>query len=492
MSINFTFTGTANSTYTPPGTALLYGTMAYNAAGNGIRPVNDNFSQLVDVIAAETTGYSEAVIDFTLATAGAEAGLCFIDGTRSGFSLIITSSALVLRKEVSGSAGSTIASLSTTNSGSATYRVSITLSTGDIVVTKNSTQVLTGTYTDIASGLRPGIQSYIYDGTGASYASLVTSTGTGVARTIDSIGSSGVVTLGATGTAITTTGLGTLTSLTIGGVAVTALSAAGGDGTFTAPAMAEGLSVGLIGAAVGVIAGDGTNTASTTCTLALPTGWSYITLAGTLNTSTTSLLYNAAPAVAAGDQIVGETAKITLYQSLDAETDYVGTQTLYHIDATDGVWRSFSLTTGNAGGSTATPSGTSLSLQVGTAVARGSASVTPAGRSLSLVVGTATASGGAGSPGNATPSGVSVSLQVGTSVGRGSATATPAGVSLSLTNGTPVARGAAIVQAVGVVINLVSGLISFPRTDESPNLPTFLVESVSKLRKTFRKSFRKK
>jgi hypothetical protein len=83
-------------------------------------------------------------------------------------------------------------------------------------------------------------------------------------------------------------------------------------------------------------------------------------------------------------------------------------------------------------------------------------------------------------------------LQVGTSVGRGSATATPAGVSLSLTNGTPVARGAAIVQAVGVVINLVSGLISFPRTDESPNLPTFLVESVSKLRKTFRKSFRKK
>jgi hypothetical protein len=58
--------------------------MAYNAAGNGIRPVNDNFSQLVDVIAAETTGYSEAVIDFTLATAGAEAGLCSIDGTRSG------------------------------------------------------------------------------------------------------------------------------------------------------------------------------------------------------------------------------------------------------------------------------------------------------------------------------------------------------------------------------------------------------------------------
>ena len=49
-----------------------------------------------------------------------------------------------------------------------------------------------------------------------------------------------------------------------------------------------------------------------------------------------------------------------------------------------------------------------LSLQVGTAVARGSASATPTGRSLSLVVGTATASGGAGSPGNATPSGVSV------------------------------------------------------------------------------------
>lgn len=492
MSISLTFTGSAGSTYTPPGSAALYGAMVYNAAGNGIRPTPDNFSQLIDAISAETTGYAEAIIDFTGVSAGAEAGLCFIDGTRSGFSLIITSSSLVLRKEVSGSPGPTITSLSTTNSGSATYRLSITLATGAVVVTKDSVQVLTGTYTDIVSGLRPGLQSYIYGGTGASYGSLTTSTGTGIARTIDSIGSSGVVTIGATGTAITTTGLGTLTSLTIGGVAVTALSATGGDGTFTTPVMAEGLSVGLIGAAVGVIAGDGTNTASTTCTLVLPTGWSYITLAGTLNTSTTSLLYNAAPAVAAGDQIVGETAKITLYQSLDAETDYVGTQTLYHIDATDGIWRAFNLTTGIGGGSTASPSGTSFVLQVGTPVARGAGSVTPTGRSLSLVVGTATASGGAGSPGNATPSGVSVSLQVGTSVGRGSATASPTGVSLSLTNGTPVSRGAAIVQAVGVAISLVSGLISFPRTDESPNLPTFLAESVSKLRKTFRKSFRKK
>ena len=492
MSISLNFTGTANANYSPPSTAFLYGTMAYNAAGTGIRPVNDNFSQLVDIIAAETTGYSEAVIDFAAATAGAEAGLCFIDGTRSGFSVIITSSSIVIRNEVSGSPGSNIASLSTTNSGSATYRVSITLSTGSVVVTKNSTQVLTGTYGGSPSGLRPGIQSYIYDGTGASYTSLTTSTGTGVARTIDSIGSSGVVTLGASGVAITTTGLNTLTSLTINGVAVSSLSAPGGDGTFTSPPLAEGLAVGRLNTSVGVIASDGTNTASTTATLTLPSGWSYITLAGTLNTSSTSLLYNAAPAVDVGDQIVGETAKITLYQSLDAETDYVGTQTLYHIDATDGIWRAFNLTTGIGGGSTASPSGTSFVLQVGTPVARGAGSITPTGRSLSLVVGTATASGGVGSPGNATPSGVSVSLQVGTSVGRGSATASPAGVSLSLTNGTPVSSGAAIVQAVGVAISLVSGLISFHRTDESPNLPTFLVESVSKLRKTFRKSFRKK
>lgn len=366
MSISLTFTGSAGSTYTPPGTATLYGAMVYNAAGNGIRPTPDNFSQLIDVIAAETTGYSEAVIDFTGASGGSEAGLCFIDGTRSGFSLIITSSSLVLRKEISGSAGSTIASLSTTNSGSATYRLSITLSTGAVVVTKNSVQVLTGTYADIVSGLHPGIQSYIYGGTGASYASLTTSTGTGVARTIDSIGSSGVVTLGAAGSAITTSGLGTLTSLTINGVAVTALSATGGDGTFTAPAMAEGLSVGLLGSSVGAIAGDGTNTASTTCTLALPVGWSYVTLSGTLNTSTASLLYNAAPAVAVNDQIVGESAKISLYPSLDAETDYVGTQTLYHIDATDGIWRSFSLTTGNVGGGlTANVTGVSATANVG-------------------------------------------------------------------------------------------------------------------------------
>lgn len=481
MSISLTFTGSAGSTYTPLGTATLYGAMVYNAAGNGIRPTPDNFSQLIDVIAAETTGYSEAVIDFTGASGGSEAGLCFIDGTRSGFSLIITSSSLVLRKEVSGSAGPTITSLSTTNSGSATYRLSITLATGAVVVTKDSVQVLTGIYTDIVSGLHPGIQSYIYGGTGASYASLTTSTGTGVARTIDSIGSSGVVTLGAAGSAITTSGLGTLTSLTINGVAVTALSATGGDGTFTAPAMAEGLSVGLLGSSVGAIAGDGTNTASTTCTLALPVGWSYVTLSGTLNTSTASLLYNAAPAVAVNDQIVGESAKISLYPSLDAETDYVGTQTLYHIDATDGIWRSFVLTTGEVGGGlTVSLTGVSATANVGTItpiLGDPSLSVAVTGVAGTGTVGTVVPSLGSGADITVAISGVASTGTVGT--------VTPVLGGTTLTVGI---TGASGTGTVGTVTTTLTDYIVRVSTD----LPKFIVSVAKSIRRSFKKSFRKK
>lgn len=517
MSINLNFTGSANSNYTPPGTAFLYGTMAYNAAGTGIRPVNDNFSQLVDIIAAETTGYSEAVIDFTLATAGAEAGLCFIDGTRSGFSVIITASSITLRNEVSASAGSTIASLSTTNSGSVTYLVSVNLSTGAVVVTKNGTQVLTGTYGGSTSGLRPGIQSYIYDGTGASFVSLVTSTGTGVARTVDSVGSSGVVTLGATGVPITTTGLGNLSTVTISGVAVSALSADGGDGTFTAPSPVDGAALGLLGAGKPLIAGDGTNTASTTVTTAPPTGWSYVTLAGTLNTSQTSLLYQASPAVAIGHQIVGETAKITLYQSLDAETSYVGSQTLWHIDATDGVWRSFTLTTGNAGGggATATPSGVQAVASVGVVTASGGGKSTPSGVQATASVGTVTASGGAkaapsspgmtstvgtvvgkggatalvtgvqasalvgtvvaignggGTAGTATPAGVQAAVSLGAVIARGGATAAPASPGLTSFVGSVIARGGAIVAVIGVQARALVGFIGTPPAPEDNSL----------------------
>lgn len=306
--------------------------------------------------------------------------------------------------------------------------------------------------------------------------------------TLYDLNGNNIVKVGSSGNTISTAGLGTLTSLTIGGVSATSLSAPGGDGTFSFPGYVDGVVTSLL-STVTAVAGDGTNTANRSVTLQPTDGWSYVTLSGTLNSSNTGILYNFSPAAVTGDQIVFESGNVIVDAQGNIETDT--NTTLWHIQASTGVARSVAVTV-IAGGSTATPSGTSLSLQVGTAVARGSASATPTGRSLSLVVGTATASGGAGSPGNATPSGVSVSLQVGTSVGRGSATASPTGVSLSLTNGTPTARGAAIVQAIGVAISLVSGLISFPRTGDSPNLPTFLVESVSKLRKTFRKSFRKK
>ncbi len=473
MSINLTFTGTPDTNYTPPGTAVLYGTMAYNAAGTGIRPVNDNFSQLVDVIACETTGSAEAVIDFSLATAGAEAGLCNINSARSGFSVIITASSIVLRKEVSGSGGATLSSLSVSNSGSATYKFDYTTSTGSISIKKNGTEVLTGVYTDITSGLRPGIQSYIYNGTGASYNSLVTSTGTGVARTIDSIGSSGVVTLNSS-VPINTTGLGTLTGVTIGNAPAGDISAPSGDGTFTAPVIADGSAIGLLGSGRLASATDGTNTASGTCTIALPAGWSYVTLAGTLNTSATSLLYQGVPTAAVNDQIVGETAKITMYPTLDAETSYVGVQTLYHISASDGIWRSFNLTTGNSGG------GVTYNIT-------GLQATTARGTITQLLAGVTYALTG-----------------LSTTMSRGNITGQSGGVIHALTGLSATASRGTISAVSGGVRYLITGLQALmsrgnvvgadgnvPSESKEDSLPTFIKSSVKAFKKPFKRLFRK-
>lgn len=314
---------------------------------------------------------------------------------------------------------------------------------------------------------------------------------------------------GDTGVAYTTTGLSTVSSITIGALAATSISDTSGDGTHSIPTLVDGVAHELYGTKTVTITGTGGSPTTTTSFQPLNTQ-SFVTLSGTLNTTNTGVLYNFSPAAVVGDQVVYTTATATVGAQGNLTTDFIGTQTMWHIDAATKTARSYSVVTGTGAGANGvsvslqagTPTasgsaltavfGSSLSLLQGTPVARGSAVTTPLGRSVSLVVGTVSASGGAGSPGNATPSGVSMSLQIGTSVGTGSASVSPSGVSVSLTNGTPVARGSAVVQAVGVVLSLVSGFISFPRTGESPNLPTFLVESVSKFRIAFRKSFRKK
>lgn len=494
MTASLSFSGTGLTPYTVPGTHTLYGGGAIQYAADGASiflPNTDSFIQLVDNAICVGLCSVESTVNWNNTFVGNEFGLCFIDAAQTGFSLIVTPTLVRLRNEVAGSPGSTISQSSTATTGTAdvVFKVDLDLSTGAITVLKNGVSVLTGTYSGTTTGLRAGLQVYhASDNPIHAYRTLNTVTST-TAKTIVTI-NSGSVRVGSTGNTIDTLNMTTLTGLTIGGKAMTSLSATDGDGTFSAPSFVDGQTYALMGSR-SAVATDATGSASKNVTLQPPTGWTVTTLEAPLNT-TTGVITGLSPAAQAGEQIVYQALYGDILPSGVYQGDFDGTFQIVRIrlDSTVDIYNVH--TVAPSGGSTASPSGTSLVLQVGTPVARGAGSVTPTGRSLSLVVGTATASGGVGSPGNATPSGVSVSLQVGTSVGRGSARASPTGVSLSLTNGTPVSRGAAIVQAVGVAISLVSGLISFPRTDESPNLPTFLAESVSKLRKTFRKSFRKK
>lgn len=262
---------------------------------------------------------------------------------------------------------------------------------------------------------------------------------------ISNIGVAGVVTDGAASVAIASTNLGTVTSASLGRLSADSLSATSGNGTIHFPTLVDGAQFELFGKRI-VTAGDGTNTAKYAVTFNPAAGWNYVTLYGTLNTTTTGVLNTFSPAAVAGDQIVFETSKGTVDGQGYPLSDYDGTQTMWHIQASTGTARSYSVVTVLSGAANATPSGVSLSLQAGTATAKGAA--------------------------NTSPSGVSLALQAGTPSSKGAAKATPAGVSFSLVVGTAI----------------FSSIIS----SVSDSLPKFLKDAVKAFRKPFSKPFRKK
>lgn len=161
--------------------------------------------------------------------------------------------------------------------------------------------------------------------------------------TIYDINGNNVVRVGSTGNTISTAGMGTLTSITLGGKAATNLNAPGGDGPFDMPGFVDGASYSLMGS-VTAVATDGTNSDDLAVTLYPPIGYDYVTLAGTLNTSNTGVLYQFSPAAAVGGQIVFPLACIVDAQG-NLLTDVDGSQTLYYITPA-GVVYQFTLTTG--------------------------------------------------------------------------------------------------------------------------------------------------
>lgn len=151
---------------------------------------------------------------------------------------------------------------------------------------------------------------------------------------IDSLDSS--ITYGSSGT-ITTTGMATLTTMTIDGIAVAAINAPSGDGSWTFNSRVNGAIVPGIGSGKAVSIGDGTLTSTSTITVATPTGENLQTIASPVSTNSSYLNYWLT--LANGWQVTMATAAAMgvannqINANSQIVTDYVGSQTIW-------IWRS--------------------------------------------------------------------------------------------------------------------------------------------------------
>lgn len=451
------FTGTAGtSVVVPGGYTLLGGGFTYYSDGLGVVEYGVTSEIVSDVVVSGSQRYT-AVIDLSPPHYWSRAGIAFVDPiTRTGVKVYLyqEGATLVIQEQVAGADGASIASTSVGASGLITLDVDFNSTSGAITVFINATQVLTGTFAGTKTNLRAGIHA-ASDGTaGPSIRSLTTPAGASV-PVIDDINTNEQVRVGSSGNTITTSNLGTLTSLAIGSKSATSLSATGGDGTFSMPTLSDGVAYELMGINTAT-AGDGTSTADISVTLLPLSTQDYVTLSGTLNTTNTGVLYNFSPAAVVGDQIVFLTASNT---SVDAQgnlaTDLVGTQQMWHIQASTKVARSYDVTTGESAGLTVSITGVAGTGAVGT--------VTPSLGATGLTV-TITGVAGAGTVGTVVPS-----LGSGEDI-------------------TVAISGVAGTGTVGTVTTTLTDYIVRVSTD----LPKFIVSVAKSIRRSFKKSFRKK
>jgi len=140
---------------------------------------------------------------------------------------------------------------------------------------------------------------------------------------------------------ITTTVLGTLTSMTIDGVAVSAISAPSGAGSFTMTQRVNGAVIPSYGSGKAVLVGDGAKTATSTINVVTATGESYQTIASPVATDNTYLHYYMT--LANGDQVTFNTAAAQgvannqINANSQIVTDFVGSQTIWIRRAATGI-----------------------------------------------------------------------------------------------------------------------------------------------------------
>lgn len=197
---------------------------------------------------------------------------------------------------------------------------------------------------------------------------------------------------------------------------VTSFSGTGSTRTFTCPSYVDsttGLSLG----SVSITATDGTNTTPAyTSAVYTKTGYTSVTLAGTLNTTSTGGLYNFSPAAVVTDKIIYPTANVTYAATGDVTSDYTGSFTAWHLQASTGTVRSYLVTFAVPAGLSVTLTGVAATANKGTITA----SVGAAGLSSTLTgvasvasVGTITASLSGGAI-NTTLTGVAATAAKGT------------------------------------------------------------------------------
>lgn len=178
---------------------------------------------------------------------------------------------------------------------------------------------------------------------GYTYSVALTYTPSGGSPTVDSYPAT--VRSGSTGNAYTTTGLSSVTAISIGTLAATSISDTTGDGTHSVPALVDGVAHELYGTKTVTV--TGTEGSPTTTTSFQPaTGNSFVTLAGTLNTTDTGGLFNFSPAAVVTDQIVFPTVGIA-YDAQGNITGEAGSYSCWHIQASTKTARSYTVTLGS-------------------------------------------------------------------------------------------------------------------------------------------------
>lgn len=254
---------------------------------------------------------------------------------------------------------------------------------------------------------------------------------------------------GQTGIAYATTGLSSVSAITVGSLSATSLSDTSGDGTHALPGLVDTVAHQLYGTKTVTVTGVG-GTPTTSTSFLPPTGWDYVTLSGTLNTTTTGVLNSFSPAAVVTDQIVFETANGSVDAQGNYSGDFDGTQTMWHIKASDGVARSYSVVTGDTG----------VTFNI-------------TGLSTSTAHGTITGSSGGV---------IKVITGLSMTASRGTISAVSGGISYLITG----------LQALMFAGNVTSPNGNVPSSGNEDTLPQFINKMVKLFKASIRKPFRKK